>query len=94
MGEINQELELYKLVKADVSEFGWVNDDKFLVWLYHFQLDNFIKDIIKIFDDGMFDEDSFEAHIQRDYITIDLACLLSGEDIELERVFPKEEFKH
>ena len=94
MSEINQELELYKLIKNDGSEFGWVNDDEFLVWLYHFQLDNFIKDMTKIFDYGMFDEELVEAHIGKDYIVIDLACMLSGEDIELERVFPKEEFKH
>jgi hypothetical protein len=85
---------LYKLVTKDVSEFGWVNDEVFYVWVSHFELSNFIKDIIKIFDDGMFDENTIEAHISKDYIVIDLADMLSGEDIDFKRVFQKDEFKH
>jgi hypothetical protein len=93
MNERNEELELYKLVTKDVSEFGWVNDTEFNVWLYHFELSDFIKDVIKIFDGCMCDV-PLQAAITKDYVVIDLAGMLFDEDIEIERVFPKDEYKH
>lgn len=94
MSERNQELELYKLVTKDVSEFGWVNDEEFLLWLYHHELSDFIKNIIEIFDGCGFDEYGVEVHLREKYIVINLNNMLCNEDIELERIFPKDEYRH
>lgn len=92
--EENKELELYKLVTEGVSECGWHSDTEFLVFPYLFELNDFIKGMAHIFGNFMFDDGGVEAHIMSDYVCIDLTDMLSGADVVLERVFPKEKFKH
>jgi len=94
MSEINKELELYKLVTKDVSECGWVSDTEFNVWLGKFELFGFIEKITNVFGDYMFEDGGIEVRLMKDYICLDLTCLLCDEDIYFESVFPREEFKH
>lgn len=94
MSEKNQELELFKLITEEVSEYGWVSDSEFYIWLYHFELSDFVKKIIEIFSKQMFDESGIEANISEKYTVIDLAAMLSGENIELEKIFPKDQYEH
>lgn len=92
--EKNPELELYKLVTESVSECGWHSDTEFLVFPYLFELEDFFKGMSRIFGNLLYDDGGVEAHIMGDYACIDLAAMLAGEDIDLERVFPREKFKH
>ncbi len=94
MGEINQELELYKFVKAGEYECGWVNDEQFFIWPSFYQLEDFMRYVREIAGKTLFDDGGVEVTLMEDCVCIDLTGLLCGYDIELERVFPKEEFKH
>lgn len=96
------ELRLYKLVMSPypedldtgyVSEMGWINDESFCVWIDYMWLEDFISDLKKIFGYGIFDDGGFTADMQSDGVCIDL-CEALGEYIDLEDVFPKEDFKH
>ena len=92
--EANQELELYKLITENNLECGWSSETEFFVFPYLFELNNLIKGITGIFGTFMFDDGGVEARILDGYICIDLAAMLSGADIDLERIFPRDEFKH
>ena len=60
MSSKNCELELYQLImKPDedisyVSEFGWVTDNKFFVWVDHIWFKEFMEKLYKIFGYGIF----------------------------------------
>ena len=99
----NCELELYKLIMNPdeddsdilyVDEFGWTNDDEFIVWIDIAWFYEFIKQLREIFDVTIFDEGGFEATIGDNYVCIDLKDVLSGYGIDFEKVFPKSKFKH
>ena len=97
---MSDELSLYKLVLEEdedswscVSEYGWVNNDDFIVWIYHFNVENFIDELYKIFGYGLFDDGGFKANVQRDYMCFDLCEILDGY-IDLEDVFPKDKYRH
>ncbi len=94
MSEINQELELYKLVTNQQSECGWINDTEFYIWLSYYEMADFMEKFSKIFGKCIFDDGGIEAHLMSDYICLDLTNALSGTDIDFEIVFPREEFKH
>lgn len=88
----NKELELYKLVTKGEYECGWITDDEFCVWLYLFELDDFVKSISDIFGDYVFDEGGYEIILMKDCVCINLTGML--DEVEFEGVFPKDEFKH
>lgn len=99
---MNQELELYKLIRIPdgidmgisyVQEFGWASDSEFLVWVSYSQLEEFIDRLKEIFDNGIFDDGGFKAHMQDDCVCIDL-CEAVGYAVDIEEVFPKEKYKH
>lgn len=97
---MNKELELFKLfTETDeyddtlVSEFGWV-EEYFYVWVNYIDVYYFMKKLIEIFGHSIFDDEAFDANMQSDGICFDLKEVLYGYDVELERVFPKDEYKH
>ncbi len=102
MANKNYEFELYQLImKPDedledisyVSEFGWVTDNKFFVWVDHIWFKEFIEKLHKIFGYGIFDEGNFNANIQPDSVCIDLNDVLDGY-VDIEEVFPKNKYCH
>lgn len=100
MKEKNCELELYKLIMEGsscgfpyVSEFGWVNDTQFFVWVDYLCLKEFIDKLVEIFEDGIFEDASFNAVMLAHTVCIDLADVL-GDYIDIEEVFVKEHYKH
>ena len=94
MSEINQELELYKLVTNQQAECGWISDTEFYIWLSYYEMADFMEKFSKIFGNCAFDDGGIEAHLVKDYICLDLTNALSGYDIDFEIVFPRENFKH
>lgn len=99
---MNQELALYKLIVTPdetdtdisyVSEFGWVNDTEFLVWVSYLWLKEFIDRLREIFGHGLFDEGGFDAKMQDDGICFDL-CEAVGYSVDVEEVFPKGKYMH
>lgn len=99
----NYGLELYKLImtpeKDDldisyVDEFGWVNDKEFYVWVNALWFSDFLKRLSDIFGYSLFDEGGIEAAIFSDCVCIDLNKCVSGYGVDLENVFPKDEYKH
>lgn len=101
MAKKNCELELYKLIMEGdncgfpyVSEFGWINECQFVVWVDYFWVKEFMDKLIEIFGDGIFEDcRHFHAIMQSHAICIDLMDLLDG-FVDIEEVFPKEEYKH
>lgn len=99
---MNQELELYKLIitpdETDievsyVQEFGWINEEEFIVWVSYLWLEEFIDRLKEIFGNGLFDEGGFNANMQEDCVCIDL-CEALGYSVDIEEVFPKEKYQH
>ena len=94
---MNQELELYKLLMPGdcdagyVSEFGWIKDE-FVLWVSKWFWAEFTEEFIKIFGSSVFGDGGFTANVQEEYICFDLVSVVS--DIDLEKLFPKEEFQH
>jgi len=76
-----------------VSEFGWVNNEEFLVWVDFNWIKNFIEKLTKIFGYGIFDDGNFNANIQSDTVCIVLNEVLEG-CIDVEEVFPKDKYQH
>lgn len=96
-----EELELYKLIITPdphnqnfsfVNEIGWVQD-KFLVWVYYLWLPEFINGLVQIFGYGIFDDGGFDGNLQDECICIDL-CEALGNFVDLEDIFPKDEYQH
>lgn len=90
------ELELYKLITTPdvyVSEFGWVSDTEFYIWVDFSKLEKFIEKLTGIFKYGIFDEGNFNANMQPDSVCIDL-CSVLDEYVDIEKVFPKDNFRH
>jgi len=102
MSNKNYELELYKLLITPdekdlnfsyVNEFGWVNNDQFLVWVNFNYFKEFIKKITEIFGYGIFDDENFNANIQHNTVCIVLNNVLD-EYVNVEEVFPKDKYQH
>lgn len=95
------ELKLYKLFftnKNDYNdcicdEIGWINEKEFCVWIPYCYLQYAIEELSKIFGICIFDDGGFNANIQDGQVCIDL-CEAIGNCIDIESVFPKEEFMH
>lgn len=99
MSSKNYELELYNLIVASegelpyVSEYGWVSDQEFFVWVSFNWFGEFIGRLTEIFGYGIFDDGNFNANIQSDTICVDLNDVLSGY-VDVESVFPKDKYQH
>lgn len=102
MSDKNYGLELYKLIMTPdeedldfsyVSEFGWVNNEEFLVWVSFDWIKDFIERLTEIFGYGIFDDGNFNANIQSDTVCIVLNEVLDGY-VDIEEVFPKDKYQH
>lgn len=82
------ELELYKLIKNSglISEFGWITNKSCCAWIDYRDLDDFMGKAIEIFGYGI-------ANMQADGVCIDL-CEMLGDYLDIEVVFPREEYQH
>lgn len=96
------ELELYKLIMTPdetclefsyVQELGWINEKVFCVWISYHWIKDFIDGLKYIFGNGLFDDGGFNANIQDDCICIDL-CEAIGYAVDIEKIFPKEKYRH
>jgi hypothetical protein len=92
--EINQELELYRLITENEYECGWTSPDIFTVWVGLNEIKEFVERLVKIFGIFIFDNSGVCAHIQQNSICIDLTPMLDECDINLSTTFPYEKFKH
>ena len=99
----NCELELYKLITKEtdwggykyLNNVGWVNKKNFCVWIFYEQLQEFITRLKEIFSVTMleFYSGGFEGRLQETCICINLSQVI-GEYVDLEYVFPKEEYPY
>lgn len=94
-------LDLYKLCCTNdndyefdmVDELGWINDKEFCVWVPYLYIKEFMDTLTKIFGYGIFDDGGFDGNMQSDCVCIDL-CKALGNCIDLDVVFPKNQYKH
>lgn len=94
---MSDDLKLYKLLTDEdspVCEFGWLSKNEFCVWIYFFALDNFMKEIQEIVGDYLGNDGGTDCTICGDTIVIDIYDALEANDIEVENVFPIDEFRH
>ncbi len=98
----NYSLELYKLITNPdeenrdihyVSEYGWINDNEFIVWIENIWFKDFIDELEQIFGYGIYDDGGIDATIMYDSVCIDL-CELLGDYLSIEEVFPKDKYPH
>ena len=94
MSETNKELELYKLITEGEFECGWISDTEFLLWVSHCELGDFVTNIVELFGSGMLEAGNFDINLQEYCVCMDLTAMLYCSDVDFERVFPREEFKH
>ena len=78
---------------SHIDEFGWINDNEFCVWVDYLWLYEFISGLKEMFGCGLFDDGGIEANMQTDCICIDL-CVLLGSYLDIETVFPKDQYQH
>lgn len=97
---MSDELKLYKLIESKpenewscVSEYGWVSDDEFAVFVYHFNVGDFIKGLGDIFGLGLFDDGGFKATVKDTYMCFDL-CEILESYVDMEEIFPKDEYRY
>lgn len=99
---MSDDLRLYKLITnpddededvSYVSEFGWVDDEQFIVWVDYLWIKEFIDGLKEIFGYGIFDDGGFNANVQSDGLAFDL-CEAIGGYLDVEDVFPKEKYQH
>lgn len=74
------EEKIKELVDSDLIEDAkWISDDEFIVWIYYFNLNDFIDKIKEDFGTYPFDENGFDDVIMFDnMIAINLCELLQG----------------
>jgi hypothetical protein len=99
---MDKELELYKLIAPPielsndvrwVDEFGWI-EDEFVVWVSKWWWNDFIAKLTQILGYSIFGDGGFKARIQADGICFVLSDITDKYGINLENVFPKEEYKY
>ena len=74
------EEKIKELVSSDfIEDARWISDDEFIVWIYYFNLDDFMDKIKEDFGCYPFDEGGFEDVVMFDNtIAINLCTLLQG----------------
>ena len=84
------ELELYKFITNNNIEWHYTEDCygdlDVIIFLYYFQLEDFTKMVRSYLTDN-----EAICHLRNDYVGIEMADICSNYDIELEKVFLKEE---
>ncbi len=99
----DDEIQLYKLIMnpddrhpdvSYVTEFRWVNDKQFCIWIDYVWVEDFIKGMIEIFGHDIFDAGEIYANLQHNCLCIDLCEVFEGSDINIEELFPKDKYSH
>lgn len=98
----NYGLELYKLITNPdgedsdihyVSEFGWINDNEFIVWIENIWFKDFMDELEQIFGYDIYDDGGIDATIMYNAACIDL-CEVLSDYLNIEEVFPKDKYRH
>ena len=92
---MNDKEKIIELVNSDLIEDArWIDDDSFIVWIYYFNLDDFIDRIKKDFGTYPFDEGGFDDVVMFDnMIAIDLCSFLQGYFTEhFSEIFPYKDY--
>ncbi len=78
--KMTYEEKIKELVASDIIEYAkWISADEFIVWIYYFNLDDFIDKIKEDFGTYPFDEGGFDDVVMFDnMIAINLCALLEG----------------
>jgi hypothetical protein len=80
------ELEMYRYIHEDLEpEMRW-NGEELIVFLYHFQLEDFMKQMNCC---GMFDDEPMTVWLRSTYLVVDLVPFCEHHDIEPESILPK-----
>ena len=86
------ELELYKYLFDSEDglnpEMRW-HGDQLLVFLYYFQVEEFIKKVVE--PSGTLEDDGMTAHLKSSYMVMDLAPVCEAYDIDATNILPKGE---
>lgn len=93
---LSDDLKIYKLLTDEdtyVSELGWVTDE-FCVWVSTFGFYEFIKNLECIVGNSMYEDGGIEAHIGDGYVVFGIGSILEMAGIDVESMFPKEDYKH
>ena len=77
---MSYEEKIKELVASDLIEDArWIDDDSFIVWIYYFNLDDFMDRLKGDFGTYPFDESGFDDVVMFDsMIAINLCTLLQG----------------
>ena len=89
------EEKIKDLVSQDfIEDARWISDDEFIVWIYYFNLDDFMDRIKKDFGTYPFDEGGFDDVVMFDnIIAINLCTLLQGYTTEhFSTILPYKDF--
>lgn len=87
--------KIKELVASDLIEDAkWISDDEFIVWIYYFNLDDFIDKLKADFGTYSFDDGGFrDAVLFEDMIAINLCTLLEGYTTEpFSTILPYKDF--
>ena len=87
--------KIIELVNGDLIEDArWISDNEFIVWIYYFNLDDFIDNIKEDFGTYPFDDGGFDKVVMFDnMIAIDLSSLLHGCFTEhFSEIFPYKDY--
>lgn len=82
--------ELALIIDEYATEFGWINEDCFCIWVSWYWIDNCLDDLRDLYSNSLFDDGGISAKIQDDCICIEL----SDTFIDIESMFPKDKYKH
>ena len=89
------EHKIKELVASDLIEDArWISDEEFIVWIYYFNLDDFIDNIKEDFGTYPFDENGFDDVVMFDnMIAINLCSFLQGYFTEhFSTIFPYSDY--
>ena len=84
----------YLLEQSFIEDARWISDDEFIIWIYYFNLDDFIAYIKDGFGTYPFDEGGFEDVVMfEDMIAINLCSFLQGYFTDhLSTIFPYKDY--
>lgn len=101
---MNEQLQLYKLLCTKdnslnaviIDELGWVDEDKFFVWVPYLFLEDFVKALKDTFSNNIFDDNSITARMLESSVCFDLTQVLEEflDKEDFEAIFPKDKYQH
>ncbi len=79
------ELELYKYISENGTMTSY-DGDKAIVWIYHFEL----LDFVKLLGRSVLRDGGIEVRLQDDYVAIDMTEICDYYNIDIKNVFGDE----